>query len=110
MVTDHWLKVIVISLFALQASLSSTHAQRRGLEAQVQTGTPPGLIKKVEPEYPPGVVLHMAEGRGLFRLTINPRSGEVDEVKIVKSCGYKILKEMVANGHFECRIQPGSYI
>ena len=108
MVTDHWLKVIVISLFALQASLSSTHAQRRGLEAQVQTGTPPGLIKKVEPEYPPGVVLHMAEGRGLFRLTINPKSGEVDEVKIVKSCGYKTLNELAAKALLQWRFQPGT--
>jgi TonB family protein len=104
----HWLKVAGISLIALQAGLSSTHAQRRGLEAQVQTGTPPGLIKRVEPEYPPGVVLHMAEGKGLFRLTINPRSGEVDEVKIVKSCGYKILNELAAKALLQWRFQPGT--
>ena len=108
MVTDHWLKVIVISLFALQASLSSTQAQRRGLEAQVQTGTPPGLIKKVEPEYPPGFVLHGAEGRGRFRLTINPKSGEVDEVKIVKSVGYKDLNELAAKALLQWRFQPGT--
>ena len=108
MVTDHWLKVTVISLIALQAGLLSTQAQRRGLEAQVQTGTPPGLIKKVEPEYPPGVVLHMAEGRGLFRLTINPKSGEVDEVKIVKSCGYKTLNELAAKALLQWRFQPGT--
>ena len=108
MITDHWLKVIVISLFALQASLSSTQAQRRGLEAQVQTGTPPGLIKKVEPEYPPGFVLHGAEGRGRFRLTINPKSGEVDEVKIVKSVGYKDLNELAAKALLQWRFQPGT--
>jgi len=49
MLTPHCLKIAAISLIALQAGLSSTHAQRRGLEAQVTTGTPPGLIKKVEP-------------------------------------------------------------
>ena len=108
LILDHWLKVAVISLIALQAGLSSTHAQRRGLEAQVQTGTPPGLIKKVEPEYPPGVVLHMAEGRGLFRLTINPKSGEVDEVKVVKSCGYKALNELAAKALLQWRFQPGT--
>jgi len=108
MVTDHWLKVIVISLFALQAGLLSTQAQRRGLEAQVQTGTPPGLIKKVEPEYPPGFVLHGAEGRGRFRLTINPKSGEVDEVKIVKSVGYKDLNELAAKALLQWRFQPGT--
>jgi TonB family protein len=108
MLTGHWLKVAAISLIALQAGLSSAHAQRRGLEAQVNTGTPPGLIKKVEPEYPPGVVLHMAEGRGVFRLTINPKSGEVDEVKIVKSCGYKTLNELAAKALLQWRFQPGT--
>jgi TonB family protein len=78
------------------------------LEAQVHTGTPPGLIKKVEPEYPPGVVLHMAEGSGRFRLTINPKSGEVDEVKIVKSCGYDTLNELAAKALLQWRFQPGT--
>ena len=109
MFTGHCLKVAVISLIALQAGLLSTYAQRRGLEAQVQTGTPPGLIKKVEPEYPPGFVVHLAEGRGRFRLTINPKSGEVDEVKIVKSCGYKELNELAAKALLQWRFQPGTH-
>jgi TonB family protein len=108
MLTGHWLKIAVISLIALQAGLSSTHAQRRGLEPQVQTGTPPGLIKKVEPEYPIGFVLHGAAGKGLFRLTINPKSGEVDEVKVVKSCGYKDLNELAAKALLQWRFQPGT--
>jgi TonB family protein len=109
MITGHWWKVAVVSLIALQAGLLSTHAQRRGLEAQVQTGTPPGLIKKVDPEYPPGFVVHLAEGKGRFRLTINPKSGEVDEVKIVKSCGYKELNELAAKALLQWRFQPGTH-
>jgi TonB family protein len=108
MLTGHWLKVAVISLIALQAGLSSTHAQRRGLEAQVHTGTPPGLVKKVDPEYPPGFVLHGAKGKGVFRLTINSKSGEVDEVKIVQSCGYKELNELAAKALLQWRFQPGT--
>jgi TonB family protein len=108
MFTPHWLKIAVISLIVLEAGLLSTHAQRRGMEARVTTGTPPGLIKKIDPEYPPGLVLHLAEGRGLFRLTINPKSGEVDEVKIVKSCGYQILNELAAKGLLQWRFQPGT--
>jgi TonB family protein len=108
MPTGHWLKIAVATVIALQAGLLSTHAQRRGLEAQVQTGTPPGLIKKVEPEYPPGYVVHGAEGKGRFRLTINPKSGEVDEVKIVKSCGYKDLNELAAKALLQWRFQPGT--
>jgi TonB family protein len=109
MITGHWWKVAVVSLIALQPGLLSTHAQRRGLEAQVQTGTPPGLIKKVDPEYPPGFVVHLAEGKGRFRLTINPKSGEVDEVKIVKSCGYKELNELAAKALLQWRFQPGTH-
>jgi TonB family protein len=109
MLTAHWLKIVAVSLFALQAGLLSTYAQTRGLEAQVQTGTPPGLIKRVEPEYPPGVVLHGAQGKGLFRLTINPKTGLVDEVKIVKSCGYQTLNELAAKALLQWRFQPGTH-
>ena len=103
-----WLKVAAISLIALLAGLPSANAQRRGFEAQVHTGTPPGLIQKVAPEHPPGYVVHGAEGRGRFRLTINPKSGEVDEVKIVKSCGYKELNELAAKALLQWRFQPGT--
>ena len=109
MIIGHWWKVAVVGLIALQSGLLSTHAQRRGMEAQVQTGTPPGLIKKVEPEYPPGFVVHLAEGKGRFRLTINPKSGDVDEVKIVKSCGYKELNELAAKALLQWRFQPGTH-
>jgi len=106
--TGHWLKVAAISLIALQAGLPSTHAQRRGEEARVFTGTPAGLVKKVDPEYPVGFVLHGAKGEGRFRLTINPKSGEVDEVKIVQSCGYKELNELAAKALLQWRFQPGT--
>src|SRR5207248_11002321 len=108
MLTDHCLKVAVISLIALLAGFSSAHAQRRGLEAQVQTGTPPGLIKKVDPEYPAGYVVHGAEGRGVFRLTINPKSGLVDEVKIVKGCGFQTLNELAAKALLQWQFKPGT--
>lgn len=100
----------MISLIALQGGLSSTHAQREqhGLEAEVHTGTPAGLIKRVEPEFPPKVVLRHVSGRGLFRLTINSRNGEVDEVKIVSSCGYKVLNELAAKAFLQWRFQPGT--
>jgi len=51
----------------------------------------------------------LAEGKGRFRLTINPKSGEVDEVKIVKSCGYKELNELGAKALLQWRFQPGTH-
>jgi TonB family protein len=110
MPTGHWLKVTVISLIAIQAGLLSTHAQRQqhGLEAEVHTGTPPGLIKRVEPEFPPDIVLRHVSGRGLFRLTINPMNGQVDQVKIVNTCGYRILDELAAKALLQWRFQTGT--
>ena len=106
--TGHLLKITIISAIALLAVLPFAHAQRRGLEAQVFTGNPPGLVKKVDPEYPPGFVLHGAKGKGKFRLTINPTSGQVDQVKVVKSCGYKELNEWAAKALLQWRFQPGT--
>jgi TonB family protein len=108
MFARHAFKIAIVTVIALQGALLSTHAQRRGLDTQVNTGNPPGLIKKVEPEYPPGYSLHGAEGRGIFRLTINPKSGLVDELKVVKSTGYKELNELAAKALLQWKFQPGT--
>jgi TonB family protein len=109
MLTFHRLKIAAFTAIALLTGLSVTQAQRRqGMEAEVYTGTPPGLIKKVDPEYPVGFSLHGAEGKGRFRLTINPKTGQVDEVKIVKSVGYKELNELAAKALLQWQFQPGT--
>jgi len=105
---SHWLKIAVVSLIALQVGASFTDAQRHGVEPFVTTGTPPGLIKKVEPAYPMGFVIHGAKGRGVYRLTINPKSGMVDELKIVKSTGYRELNELAAKALLQWRFKPGT--
>jgi TonB family protein len=108
MKTRHSLKISLFSLIALQVGLLSAQAQRHGVEPLVTTGSPAGLIKKVEPEYPIGFVIHGAKGRGVYRLTINPKSGLVDELKIVKSTGYKELNELAAKALLQWKFQPGS--
>ena len=104
----HRLKIAVVSLIALQVGASFTHAQRHGVEPFVTTGTAPGLIKKVEPEYPMGFVIHGAKGRGRFRLTINAKSGLVDEVKIVKSIGYSDLNKLACKALLQWTFKPGT--
>src|SRR4029077_20157983 len=66
-------KIAIITLVASLTGFSSAPAQRHGTEPVVETGSPPGLIKKVEPEYPIGFVIHAAKGKGHFRLKINSR-------------------------------------
>src|SRR6266446_9127753 len=106
--TPHWLKIAIISLIALQAGFSPVEAQRHGAEPQVTTGSPAGLIKKIEPEYPIGFVTHGAKGRGRFRLTINAKSGLVDEVKIVQSTGYPDLNKLAAKALLQWQFKPGT--
>jgi TonB family protein len=108
MFTRHWLKIAIITVIAALAGFSSAQAQRHGVEPLVTTGSPAGLIKKVEPEYPIGFVIHGAKGRGVYRLTINPKSGLVDELKIVKSTGYKELNELAAKALLQWKFQPGT--
>ena len=108
MITPHWLKIAVTALIALEVSLLSIHAQRHGAEPQVTTGTPAGLVKKIEPEYPIGFVTHGAKGRGSFRLTINAKSGLVDEVKIVQSTGYPDLNKLAVKALLQWQFKPGT--
>src|SRR5467141_491458 len=108
MLTPHWLKIAVTALIAFELGLLSTQAQRHGVEPQVTTGTPPGLIKKIEPEYPIGFVIHGAKGRGRFRLTINSKSGLVDEVKVVQSIGYRELNELAVKALLQWQFKPGT--
>ena len=107
MFTGRWLKVAVMSLIAV-AGLSSVQAQRHGVEPQVTTGSPSGLVKKIEPEYPIGFVIHGAKGTGRFRLTINPKSGLVDEVKVVQSTGYRELNELAVKALLQWQFKPGT--
>ena len=106
--SHHCLKIALISLIASLAGFSSVEAQRHGAEPQVTTGSPAGLIKKVEPEYPIGFVTHGAKGRGRFRLTINAKSGLVDEVKIIQSIGYSDLNKLAVKALLQWQFKPGT--
>ena len=104
----HCLKIAIVSLIASLAGLSSAPAQRHGVNPIVTTGSPAGLVKKIEPEYPIGFVTHGAKGRGVFRLTINSRNGQVDEVKIVRSTGYQDLNKLAVKALLQWQFQPGT--
>jgi len=108
MLSRHSLKIAIATLIASLAGLPSTQAQRHGVEPLVTTGAPPGLIKKIEPEYPIGFVTHGAKGRGRFRLTINSKSGLVDEVKILQGTGYKELNELPVKALLQWQSKPGT--
>src|SRR5205807_9001009 len=108
MLSRHSLKIAISTIIAALAGFSSAQAQRHGVEPQVTTGAPAGLIKKIEPEYPIGFVIHGAKGRGRFRLTINSKSGLVDEVKIVQSTGYSDLNKLAVKALLQWQFKPGT--
>lgn len=108
MQTPHSFKIAVVSIIALLAGSFPAHAQRHGTEPYVTTGSPAGLVKKVDPEYPMGFVIHGAKGRGRFRLTINSRSGLVDEVKVVQSTGFQDLNKLAIKALLQWQFQPGT--
>ena len=111
MLSHHSLKIAIITVITVIAALvgfSSAQAQRHGTEPIVTTGSPAGLVKKVDPEYPMGFVIHGAKGRGRFRLTVNPRSGLVDEVKIVQSTGYQDLNKLAVKALLQWKFNPGT--
>src|SRR3954453_19881656 len=106
--THSWFKIVIVVLMALGFGLDSANAQRHGTDPIVTTGSPAGLVKKIEPEYPMGFVIHGAKGRGRFRLTINAKSGVVDEVKIVQSTGYQDLNKLAVKALLQCQFTPGT--
>ena len=108
MSSRHWFNIAIITLIASLAGLPSMEAQRHGTEPIVTTGSPAGLVKKIEPEYPMGFVIHGAKGRGRFRLTVNSRSGLVDEVKIVQSTGYADLNKLAVKALLQWQFKPGT--
>jgi TonB family protein len=108
MSASHSLKSTIITLVASLAGFSSAQAQRHGTEPIVTTGSPAGLIKKVDPDYPMGFVIHAAKGKGRFRLKINSQSGLVDEVKVLHSTGYKELNELAVKALMQWQFKPGT--
>ena len=108
MISRHSFKIAIITLISALGGFSSAEAQRHGTEPIVTTGSPAGLVKKIEPEYPIGFVIHGAKGRGRFRLTVNSRSGLVDEVKIVQSTGYADLNKLAVKALLQWQFKPGT--
>lgn len=96
-------KIAGIAVIILQWASLSSHA----VQIDVYVGRPPGVIKYVYPEYPAKFAPYAWSGKGLFLLKVNPKTGEVEEVKVLKTTGHVLLNEMAAKAFFQWRFQPG---
>jgi TonB family protein len=65
------------------------------------------LLYGPEPEYPMALARKGIGGEGKFRLTIDPRTGQVTEVKVLRSTGFTILNELAAKAFLQWRFRPG---
>jgi hypothetical protein len=61
-----------------------------------------------DPAYPQAVVRTGRGGKGLFRLTIDPKTGCVTEVKVLKHLSLVLLDEFSAKAFLQWRFKPGT--
>jgi TonB family protein len=64
------------------------------------------FLKTPVPNYPPVAVAQHKKGNGWFRLTIDPATGRVTEVKVLKSTGIKILDDSAAVAFMQWKAKP----
>lgn len=80
----------------------------RAADYWVDVSRPPGVIKFVPPDYPVNYAARGAAGRGQFLLKVNPKTGDVDEVKVLRHMRFKALEELAVRAFFQWKFQPGS--
>ena len=98
----HFVRFAVLSVALLSGELSTPC-----LAGVYSRPTWPDLIKWVDPEYPPALWRSNITGSGSFLLKVDPKTGEVAEVKVLKSTGHSILNELAAKAFLQCRFRPG---
>jgi TonB family protein len=93
--------------FSIVAILSGASLSSHAVWIDVLVPRPPGVIKFVYPEYPPKLYRYAWTGKGLFLLKVNPKTGDVDQVKVLKTTGHVLLNELAAKAFFQWKFQPG---
>ena len=66
------------------------------------------LLYAPKPEYPPTLWRRGVQGSGVLLLKIDPKTGSVYEVKILKSAKYPILNELAAKAALLSKFRPGT--
>jgi TonB family protein len=67
------------------------------------------LIKYHAPEYPTFDLEHHHEGDGLFRITVDSKTGSVPHVTTIKSTGFASLDSSAVRAIREWRWRPGTW-
>lgn len=89
-------------------SVCLASSTNHSVQVDVYVPKPQGIVKFVSPEYPSKLATTGVSGNGLFLVKVNPKTGQVDEVKVLRSCGYSLLNELAAKALLQWTFQPGS--
>jgi TonB family protein len=93
--------------FLASVSVGLASSVYNSVQVEVYVPRPQGVIKFVTPEYPSKLAVSGVGGNGLFLVKVNPKTGDVDEVKVLKSCGHSFLNELAAKALLQWKFQPG---
>ena len=82
--------------------------------ADIDTFIPPKykgiVVYAPTPIYPEAARSHYTLGaQGVYRLTVNPQNGGVDEVGVLKRAGHSKLDSVMVMAFFKWRFKPGSF-
>jgi TonB family protein len=94
--------------FATSTDIGLASSINHNVQVDVYVPKPPGIVKFVSPEYPAKLAVTGVSGNGVFSVKVNSKTGEVEEVKVIKSCGYSLLNELAAKALLQWKFQPGS--
>ena len=61
-----------------------------------------------DPEYPIKAQHLQQDGQGIYRLMINDKTGTVDEVKVLRTTGYRELDASAVMTFFKWKFRPGA--
>ena len=92
----------------------SSAVDARGIRyrASNNAGLPPWIadaVRKRRPDYPYKNRTQRNEGSGLFRLTIDLKTGSVTNIDVVQSTGFPGLDESAINAFRDWRWKPGKW-
>jgi TonB family protein len=99
------LKILLTLLFLALGFVPSLRASDVVIiDAKYKQGT----ILATDPEYPLHAQHLQASGQGIYRLIINTKTGLADEVKVLRSTGYRELDASAVMTLFKWKFQPGT--
>jgi TonB family protein len=61
-----------------------------------------------QPDYPRVLAERGVRGWGKYRLIINPKTGTVTELKVLKHARFAVLDELAAKAFLQWRFRPGT--